>query len=43
MFFAHPMALVTVAFGSPLHAILPVAALGLYFSGRIARLMREAC
>jgi len=27
--------------GSPLHVILPVAALGLYFSGRIARLMRE--
>jgi oligopeptide transport system permease protein len=27
--------------GSPLHAVLPVAALGLYFSGRIARLMRE--
>jgi len=26
---------------SPLHAILPVIALGLYFSGRIARLMRE--
>jgi oligopeptide transport system permease protein len=26
---------------SPLHAILPVVALGLYFSGRIARLMRE--
>ncbi len=27
--------------GSPLHFILPVTALGLYFSGRIARLMRE--
>jgi oligopeptide transport system permease protein len=26
---------------SPLHVILPVTALGLYFSGRIARLMRE--
>ena len=26
---------------SPLHAVLPVVALGLYFSGRIARLMRE--
>jgi oligopeptide transport system permease protein len=26
---------------SPLHAVLPVIALGLYFSGRIARLMRE--
>jgi oligopeptide transport system permease protein len=27
--------------GSPLHAVLPVIGLGLYFSGRIARLMRE--
>jgi oligopeptide transport system permease protein len=27
--------------GSPLHAILPVTALGLYFSGRVARLMQE--
>jgi oligopeptide transport system permease protein len=26
---------------SPLHVILPVTALGLYFSGRVARLMRE--
>jgi oligopeptide transport system permease protein len=26
---------------SPLHAILPAVALGLYFSGRISRLMRE--
>src|SRR5580765_6846508 len=26
---------------SPLHAILPVAALGLFYSGRVARLMRE--
>jgi oligopeptide transport system permease protein len=26
---------------SPRHAILPVVALGLYFSGRVARLMRE--
>jgi oligopeptide transport system permease protein len=26
---------------SPLHTVLPVTALGLYFSGRIARLMRE--
>jgi oligopeptide transport system permease protein len=26
---------------SPLHAILPVTALGLYFSGKIARLLRE--
>src|SRR5207237_9716462 len=27
--------------GSPWHAILPIVALGLYYSGRIARLMRE--
>jgi oligopeptide transport system permease protein len=27
--------------GSPAHAILPTLALGLYFSGRIARLLRE--
>jgi oligopeptide transport system permease protein len=27
--------------GSPMHVILPVLALGLYFSGRVARLMRE--
>jgi len=27
--------------GSPLHAVLPTVALGLYFAGRIARLMRE--
>ncbi len=26
---------------SPLHAVLPTLALGLYFSGRVARLMRE--
>jgi oligopeptide transport system permease protein len=26
---------------SPLHTVLPVIALGLYFSGRVARLMRE--
>jgi len=26
---------------SPLHAILPTAALGIFFSGRVARLMRE--
>lgn len=26
---------------SPMHAVLPVIALGLYFAGRIARLMRE--
>ena len=28
---------------SPMHTVLPVIALGLYFSGRIARLMREGC
>lgn len=27
--------------GSPSHTVLPVLALGLYFSGRVARLMRE--
>lgn len=27
--------------GSPMHAVLPMIALGLYFAGRIARLMRE--
>jgi len=27
--------------GTPLHAVLPIIALGLYFSGRISRLMRE--
>ena len=27
--------------GSPLHAVLPTIALGLFFSGKIARLMRE--
>ncbi|MSU34971.1 MAG: ABC transporter permease [Pedosphaera sp.] len=27
--------------GSPLHAVLPMVTLGLYFAGRIARLMRE--
>jgi oligopeptide transport system permease protein len=42
MFFAIQWRLLPVAlWGSPWHAILPVAALGLYFSGRIARLMRE--
>ncbi len=42
MFFAIQWRLLPVAlWGSPLHAVLPVAALGLYFSGRIARLMRE--
>lgn len=42
MFFAIQWRLLPVAlWGSPMHAVLPVAALGLYFSGRIARLMRE--
>lgn len=42
MFFAIQWRLLPVAlWASPLHTILPVAALGLYFSGRIARLMRE--
>jgi oligopeptide transport system permease protein len=42
MFFAIHWRLLPVAlWGSPLHAILPIASLGLYFSGRIARLMRE--
>ena len=42
MFFAIQWRLLPVAlWGSPWHAILPVSALGLYFSGRIARLMRE--
>lgn len=42
MFFAIQWRLLPVAlWASPLHAVLPVAALGLYFSGRIARLMRE--
>ncbi len=27
--------------GSPMHAVLPMVTLGLYFAGRIARLMRE--
>jgi oligopeptide transport system permease protein len=42
MSFAIQWRLLPVAlWGSPLHAILPIAALGLYFSGRVARLMRE--
>ena len=42
MLFAIKWRLFPVAlWGSPWHAILPTAALGLYFSGRIARLMRE--
>ncbi len=42
MFFALKWRLFPVAmWGSPAHAVLPTLALGLYFSGRIARLMRE--
>ncbi|PYJ06519.1 MAG: hypothetical protein DME25_06525 [Verrucomicrobia bacterium] len=42
MFFAIKWQLLPVAlWASPAHAILPTMALGLYFSGRIARLMRE--
>ena len=42
MAFAIHWRLLPVAlWASPWHAILPVTALGLYFSGRIARLMRE--
>jgi len=42
MLFAIKWRLLPVAlWASPWHAILPVTALGLYFSGRIARLMRE--
>ena len=42
MGFANQWRVLPVAlWGSPWHAILPVAALGLFFSGRIARLMRE--
>lgn len=42
MAFAIEWRLLPVAlWGSPRHALLPVVALGLYFSGRIARLMRE--
>jgi len=42
MFFAIKLRWFPVAlWGSPWHAILPVLTLGLYFSGRIARLMRE--
>lgn len=40
--FAIELRLVPVGlWASPAHAILPVTALGLYYSGRIARLMRE--
>jgi oligopeptide transport system permease protein len=42
MFFAIQWRILPVAlWSSPWHAILPVVALGLFFSGRIARLMRE--
>lgn len=42
MLFAIHWRLLPVAlWGSPLHAILPVTALGLFFAGRVARLMRE--
>ncbi len=42
MAFAIEWRLLPVAlWGSPWHAVLPVLALGLYFSGRVARLMRE--
>jgi oligopeptide transport system permease protein len=42
MLFAMKWRILPVAmWGSPLHAILPVTALGLYFAGRVARLMRE--
>lgn len=42
MFLAIQWRILPVAlWASPWHAILPVTALGLYFSGRIARLMRE--
>jgi oligopeptide transport system permease protein len=42
MFFAIKLHWFPVAlWGSPWHAVLPTLTLGLYFSGRIARLMRE--
>jgi oligopeptide transport system permease protein len=42
MFLAIKWQLLPVAlWGSPLHAILPTVTLGLYFAGRIARLLRE--
>ncbi len=42
MFFAIKLRLFPVAlWGSPMHVILPMIALGLYFCGPIARLMRE--
>ena len=42
MFFAIKWRLLPVAlWGSPWHAVLPMTALGLFYAGRIARLMRE--
>jgi oligopeptide transport system permease protein len=41
VFAIHYRLLPVALWASPWHAILPVAALGLYFSGRIARLLRE--
>lgn len=42
MWFAIKLRVFPVAlWGSPMHVILPMLTLGLYFSGRIARLMRE--
>jgi oligopeptide transport system permease protein len=42
MLFAIKWRLLPVAlWGSPLHAVLPTVALGLYFSGKVARLLRE--
>src|SRR5262245_19589118 len=42
MLFALKWGLLPVAlWGSPLHVVLPVSALGLFYSGRIARLLRE--
>ena len=42
MFFGIKWRVFPVAlWASPMHAVLPMIALGLYFSGRVARLMRE--
>jgi oligopeptide transport system permease protein len=41
LFAIHWRLLPVALWGSPAHAILPTVALGLYFSGKIARLMRE--
>jgi len=42
MFFGIKWRLFPVAlWASPMHAVLPMIALGLYFAGRVARLMRE--